>query len=647
VTPAELTSMKGKMRESAQQLLAPLDNPPFEYSVSFADTYDDLFSGHLEPSVPIEELLERAASRGRVLIHAPAGSGKSRVLTQLFDTAARGALALFVNLRDWTPRLFNDWDAVGGNEVYRMALMLNHLTTPRLEEADVARLVGASRCYVFIDGLNEIPTPYARGVLSCADALARRQPRFGVLVADRLTRRDVDESTWAVATLPPLPIAQVAHLLDVEEPIPDFVLRPFFLNMALQRGLNVGNEADWFTSFFTDQLGLAELQLDAVAASAYAAYRDEHSRSFSRGAFEATAGLSTSTLLLQAGVLISHGEDSIYFEHHLFHDYLAGRYLAAHSAEWDSSVFDAVTFRASSFDVLSLSLEQIIGQENGDEFIRLVFDWNPYGPAYVIAKSAEGIRPRVSRDMAFAMAAMLAERRGDAVRASAQTATDALNLLSPVVGASFLELDTLAQLLDLVRTYEPSSPEFRDWKTVFVGGDSVSSHQLVLEVIEGDSLLGWTAANVLRRSDIEDDDQRLLREACGNASEVVRWRSVHALGAHPSASNLEAVLQRLSEDPAYWVKYGATRAAVEMAGFSSAIRGEVQASLLGHLGDILEGGVQNELASSLDLRILPEGWLEFAEPLLEELWLRADSVEAQDKWRGLAHRLELRSGAPA
>src|SRR5205807_7659493 len=96
------------------------------------------------------------------------------------------------------------------------------------------------------------------------------------------------------------------------------------------------------------------------------------------------------------------------------------------------------------------------------------------------------------------------------------------------------------------------------------------SAEEITAVSSGDSLIGWTAANAIRRSTADEDQLDGLREVyrqsrATDTNKTTRWRIVHLLGAFPTEANAAFLFQALTTDPYHWVKYGATRALVEIA----------------------------------------------------------------------------------
>ena len=73
-------------------------------------------------------------------------------------------------------------------------------------------------------------------------------------------------------------------------------------------------------------------------------------------------------------------------------------------------------------------MEQV-SPETADDFVRKIYDWNPYAAAYAIGDVEAPGSARVSSEMKLVMAAMLAERLWDIIEATVQRSRDAIGVL--------------------------------------------------------------------------------------------------------------------------------------------------------------------------------------------------------------------------
>jgi hypothetical protein len=622
--------------------------PEFPYKVGWSPTYDALAGEEFEQVTPVETLLDDVKGRGRVILHGEAGSGKTTVLLRLFKKAAQEMYPVFVNLRRWKPPLFEEWKVAQGNDAYRMALLLANLAEPATDEGTIQNLPGDRFRLLFIDGLNEVPEEVARGVLSAAEEFARRNPLGGVVVSDRLTRRDLPSEKWDLARLQPLDAGQVRELVpaaafDAADPAQtELMRRPFFLNWAIQAGPTTASSAEAIEAFLQTHGDLDDAELDAAARGAFAMYESpDKSRTFDFASFTVRAGEEVARKLVAAN-LLEREDEFAYFAHHLYHDYLAARWLAHDQTRWDRAAFDALSFHASSFDALALALEQVREAELADELIRRIYDWNFYASAYALGKGRHLGSVLVTEKMEVALLAMLAERRWDLIRATVEAVTDALLFVPSDLARELLAAGSLEEVQRLIQQIDAEDDEYQAWRQLFltpIGSEAPAEGVTLLA--DARSLLGWTAANVLRRTELTSEQQFEVRNLVERHREPrVRWRSAHALGSHPSMENAEVLAQALT-DVDEWVRYGAIRAIIEEAALSPNLRGEILRLVIEAVDQIVEDSrTIGQLQRSLVLREPPMEWPDAVAPLVEALWFKAASVEAQDRWRQVAYDVQ-------
>ena len=636
---AGVSELKSTILDVVQLRQSHLESPFFSYGVVLATGYEDLLAESFGPSQDPKNLLDIALEAGRVIVHAPAGAGKTHLFTRLLSDALERGLPILIDLKGWNSRLFDSWREARGNRNIHSALLFRELAEPRVDEGLLAAVDTREPRFVFVDGLSEVPRGVAQDILDALDELAQRHPDFAVLVADRLARRKLPSDQWRIASIAPMEVDEVVSLLKVDKAdVAPYMRRPFFVQMSLGQDGRIRSQGQLIHDYLRYQVGLSADALVACSDTAFYVYAHDKTRSFSLSELTKRVGSAVVTLLMDSGVIDEAPGGLTYFRHHLFHDYLAARYLVNHPREWSHDVFSVVTFRAASFDVLSLALEQISEPAEADRFVRLVYDWNPYGPAYAIANPSSDVQ--VSYGMRFALSAVLAEKRWDLIEETRLRSVDALLLLRSATNVDFLAPSSFEAVLVIVEDFEPSGDVFERWRELFLGGFNAQPAHLVKELREPDSLLGWTAANVIRRIRLETDLQEQLRRLTSGGSEAVRWRAVHALGAHPSEENARSLMSKLEDDEDFWVQYGAVRSLVEMAARQSSIRPTVSKWVVNNLYRLDRRDLLGELESSLVLHTPPKGWVDFATPLVETLWLNATTVESQNRWRRLGYRIQ-------
>jgi hypothetical protein len=164
-------------------------------------------------------------------------------------------------------------------------------------------------------------------------------------------------------------------------------------------------------------------------------------------------------------------------------------------------------------------------------------------------------------------------------------------------------------------------------------------------------MVGWGAANSLRRATLTSEVQSRLRQlSTEHESSTVRWRAVHALGPHASEKNLQTLREVLVREPATsWVAYGALRAEFEQIRQRPAdARASLLAAMTTELAEPLAtaGPLRTEAIRCLDVDPLPGNWHRDIEPLLGYLWDTADASGATEL-AALAERLRTRKQAAA
>lgn len=603
----------------------PSHKPEFEFRVLWPTGYDELFAGIQTVSTPISELTDVALRHGRVLLHSGGGTGKSSIVHRLYTSLTRhGTLPILIDLRldpirrgEHAPT--DDIDALLASAI------------PRTSEDELSIAAASGGVIVFIDGLNEVPRPLGDSILRELDGLAGRNPELGVIVTDRLVRRPVSER-WRLGTIAPLNGA--AGLESIA----------FWRDLAQRDPTSPAGRLSLHTRFLREHCSLSTDQIESVGRAALSAYRTQQSRLFSLDEFVDSVGSSAADRLLSAGVLERH-DDFASFTHHLHHDLLAARAFAAQPALWDHAGFDALSFRASSFDALEVVAEATTAPELADLLVRAVYDWNPYGAAYVLSRGGAG---RVSESLRLAVAAMLAERRFDLIRATVTDAEDALHLLGDDVPQAFRVATNRPEMVAAVREHvADADDEMTEWLDLFSREDGPLPDGALDALETEDSLLGWTAANVAHRLALQPEQlSRLRRDATSDPSLTIRWRAVHALGGHPGPDNWDAiqeVVRKTNED--HWVLRGAFRAAVEVLATAG---DELKARAFDELSALLREKADRDPEDLLvrsfgrfaELEQPPAHWDLLVLPLTEDLWASAQTQDQQQQWELLALRLK-------
>jgi HEAT repeat protein len=639
--------MRDDLIERSTALVAEFEfpEPEFEFTVGLANSHLDLLDGTFVEEGHPGLLLKAAWARGRVLLHGEGGAGKTTVARRLMASLSdEGRFVALVDLRDWDPDMLSAWEELLGEPAARADLLLECLSKPEFGEGDLALLGPEAPALLVLDGLNETPGPTANSILEVADGIAARNPHVGVLVTDRLLRRTLPNRHW-----------QLAGIIDVLLPggtaVPGQLSRgnAFFLDLAIEDAPSEAEEGLSETTpataildkYLVLHVGLNGVELSQASTAAADAYLQSSSRVFELERFESIAGEKAVEALMGAGLLKGDDGHAI-FRHHLFHDDLAARWLAEGGDDrWNAENFAALTFEANSFDALALALTRVGDADGADHFVLSVYDYNYYGTAYALAEGDRLGDTAVGRDTRLAIISMLAERRFDRMVPTVAQVEDALRLFDDETTADLRQADTLDRLLELVAGIEIEDPLIRRWQALFIAAPGSRAPGDAVEHLVGDNpLLGWTAANVLRRTKMDDKQMVAVWAAMReDVRPVVRWRAAHALGNQPIEESVARLLDATHDENAL-VRYGAVRSLVDLAAAHEGLREEILSALEGEAARLVaDPKPALELERSLQRVDSTPEWIADVAPLVQELWAKAPSIERREHWRVVARRI--------
>lgn len=626
--------------------------PPFEISVGWSGDYDGVFASQFASNESWESILEHVLKCGRVLVTGRGGGAKTVVLTRIAKRALESdVLVAFVTLKDWTSLDYDQWKDLDGFS-NRIAFLLERFSGLRLLPRDLQVLDPARTRLVIVDGLNEVSMVTGQQILNALDDYARFSLNTSVLVSDRLVRRDfIRAERWEIACILPLSAEQIDYQIaanpealskyqTVSPEASSILATPYFLNAFLEGGGLAPTTSARMAEYF-QRHALTQHDVNVVAEAAYQLYA-EATRTFSWSRFQELVGSEVANRVSGSGAIVLSGDVAI-FNHHLKHDYLVSRYVSLHPELWNSRTFNTITFQASSFETIRMVMEQIDRSTLADDLLRKLYDWNIYGAGYSIA---EGRESHVSKDMQVIILAMFAERRWDRVIATANRASDTLNLIQIPEASIFLAAGSLDELFGILKGMASPSSSFDDWRDLFtLPSASQAPSSLVDTLASGNSVLGWTAANVLKRLQCDIEQQSVIRSFLANANQTVRWRAAHVLGSFPGQDNFEALAAILT-DKVVDVRFGVVRSLVELASRGPS---ELTESIFKKLSESVASlsefpRVLAEFERALLVRkdVAPAGWTKAASITIAALQNKDLGEENRDRWdRTLLKMLDL------
>jgi hypothetical protein len=635
--------------------------PHFPVTFGWASSYEALFASQFFATSDIDGVLVALTPHRRILLTGRGGGGKTAVLVRLAKTAfERGTLPVIVNLVNWTSDDNRLWESLRDDEEALIHFLLQRFASPKVSTLELNLASGPLPSVLLIDGLSEIEARIGASLLKALDTILVALPGSAVIAADRLVRRELRPGHWRIASLLPLPREAVESVVSQDQralaayrraqPARRELLRtPYFLDRFLRGQDDLAEtKAAEQHRWFTVHASLTETELALTAKAAFDLYHQSHSRTFPPQAFiVATSPQILSKLRAAGALVVADGDNLAYFDHQLKHDFLAARYLSFDPTKWEARSFDTVTLNANSFDVLELVLEQLHGV--ADTFVRKVYDWNPYGAAYVVAHDQTLRTNHISASMRLVVQAVMAERRFHLMLATIQQAEDALRLIHSPESGRFLRAKSFPEVTSIVNTFSFENVSwFDEWKSIFTHStaDQPTTEELTT-ITKPDSVAGWTYANIIKRQPVSSVQQDILRSWVPGAVPEVRWRIVHALGAFPTPENATFLVAMLEEQGAewQWVRYGATRSLVEMAVRDS--DGRLKRSIMSAFASRIEMLLKDRQSLGEFARAVlviptaaPKDWSSQVKTVLAKIYIATTSAEDRARWLKLADDIE-------
>lgn len=634
--------MMEELRAALSELESP--TPQFNFMLGWPPDYNTLFEGVYDETADVYQIIERAVQSGRLLLTARGGGAKSAILVRVAKHAVReGVFTVLVRLKGWTALHYESWK-VFESSAERLRFLLQSFAVVPVDTADMDTVKSAMPRLVIIDGLNEVDSRTGQQIINALDEYARYALNTSIIVADRFVRREfLRPDRWTMCVVQPLTPEEIRRVLTIQfgdsrvydeesDSTKKLLALPFFLNQFLTEHVIAKTTAEQMHSYFIRQ-ALDEHQLDRAAAAAYGVYRDS-ARTFKIADFQEIAGQEIVSTLHEFGTLRINGPLA-YFDHHLKHDYLAARHLAQNRDLWKRDSFNRISFYASSFETIVMLMEQISNQRDADHLVRNLYDWSIYAAGYALA---EGRETRVSEQMYLVILAMFAERQWDLVIATSTRARDTLHLFGTDLAQRFASARSLNDLAPILEAFDGADQWFTQWRKLFTRSSGETASDKDLDYLtDRDSVIGWTASNVLRRLNLSSRLQARLRTLPQyvQADDTVQWRVVHVLGAIPSDANARALVN-IFENASFEVRYGATRSLVEMAARSSERLATIIFRELRKRVDLLmkQRGVLDEFRRAILIQPdrAPEFWTGLVAPTVLEIAQHAKTPEERDLW---------------
>lgn len=628
----------------------------FALRVSLAGSYDEVAEGRfLQTGLAPKDVLSKVKTR-KLIIHAPGGSGKTAVMCRVAKVAMdQDWIVFFLDLKTGSGGtvlcedfhlgdLFEAFAIAGTFSNFEKSLKLNQ------------------RVLLLVDGLNEVYGTVSDLILKLLEDLVLAHQTLSVIIADRMNPHP--EVRYQRAGVDPVSGEEINTLIARADPSwhaeHQLLSVPFFLDLQLEldtreskdtgSAKSVISRKDMFNVYFQDVARIHTEGFTSLAEAAFEAYKKYSGRTFEKAWWDKTVTPNISRLLEKSGITVEtvagHGQRMIMFRHQLIHDYLVGSYLAnVEDSKWESEVFDSATFKANAVEALSFAAE-ILGSRS-DEFLIRVYDWSYRSVNRVIGDLTRSVvKVPLSEDLMFFIAAKNAEQLFAVFEDSVKGAKTRLLETGTPEAAVFLKAGDLKDVLKAVKEYQPTTERFQNWKDLFGKPEETIVRERELVLVNGDPIIGWTAANVFRRLRLPETHISSLRTmyyvALQQGKGVLRWRIIHVLGKYPSAENVAFLLDALVDDPYEWAKYGAIRGLMEIASQCEEMRDRIIEELISRLDNTASRIVLLEIRRTCLVRNAAPEWYRAVGNVVRTASRCRESEKDRTAWEELLEEIDRR-----
>lgn len=624
----------------------------FSFTLNKARSFTDLVNEeYFEEDLTIDAVIEDGDLK-RTLLVAPGGWGKTSVFCRLglralelgfevfyLDLTAAGAL--FKNPEEFEKGA--SFEALFDKPSQSRDLFQYWLAVE--SETDVLLLV---------DGLNEIYRVASDQILEWLNREAVENA-VRVFAADRLTKeREGYFTILGISALSENEVRRHLGELPGNAAHLDLLRVPFFLDLELilrdgGRAAEDRSRHKMLEAYFVEICEMSDEDLTVLCSIAFEAYEDFGTRSFSEEWLAAKLDTTLVGRLETAGVLVWGKEREVRFRHQLLHDYLVGRWLAESGRDyWTPKKFDASTFRGNSPESLYFAAE-IIGEES-ERFLLEVYDWNYSMTFFVLADLQQTVgSSEVEEDLGFALTALYAEKKFDSFETTVENSSQRLRQLQVKHKDQFVEVSSIYELLDVVENFDFSGRRYEEWQQLFCKTSGAVMEDEALNLIIGDPLFGWTAANVYRRVGVAESYYSALRTMYFMSREKMshRWRIVHLLGKCRSDANIGLLWKvLLNKDEVTWVRYGALRSLIEIAyEVGGEERRQILSRFVGELDSLASNSILlRNIGRTPFIRNADQDWYESVLPLVRAAQSTREAEEEAGYWEDCMTEVEKRSG---
>ncbi len=616
--------------EKLKTKLGEIPEPKTKFNLTFTDEDDKI---HF-----VNNLYEMIKSKEKVILKGAAGSGKSESVFDLVRNLVKEkVLLVLIQISGDETKFFQQLEKTEEGEYESQMDILLKISKASITVEQLKGFEGD--IVVVIDGINEFKGgdygSLTEKIILGVGEYVRHFPKTHVLLTDRL---DSHASTtgWSKIILNPLDKEEICKALDaaigkgkyeLTDTSLSLLSRPFFLNIAIERrSASMTSESSVLEEFFKGRLKLSDEEIVFLGMESFYGY-DKGSVSFNLEKFIENVTQETFEKMMDGGAIYKTSDTHAKFSHQLLNDFLVSKYLVASPGDWNIGTFDIATLESSSTESIHLTMQQIKDKDLSNKFLLAVYDWNWRAAIESIILNAKlGIQNH-SEDIVIAMLALVCQKQFDNVHGTSESAKKHMNDYEQSLGEQVTKASDLKELITTINGMESKSQLFGDWKQLFTIKRDSKINEETLNLIKSDnSLIGWTASNVLRECDLDGENQKHLQiifdssDADDPKQNTRRWRIVHTLGKCPTEENKKLLFTALEKDPYHWVRYGAARALVEMAAVTD--DGSLRKDILDRIGAMapeLSKNIRDEIGRAVFYSNAFGSWDDSVIPLLEKI----------------------------
>jgi len=641
-------SLHEKYLESFSKIIHPKKKHEFNLKISIIDT----------TTIAANSLHDFVKDNHKVLLRGHAGGGKTGIVRRLSTyQTADGTVPIFIDLKQWNQGLSNEL-----TEKMEMKGKMNIILKSSSIPISIEQIESFDKPYcIIIDGLNEISAgdfgdEIPRMIVNTLDEIVQSNINASALITDRLSPRDIF-TAWKNLELLPIDEAEVKSVVDenfgidfydsLSKTNKEILETAFFLDAAIERkSANLLSKAGTIEDFFKNTLSISGTELDILAGLIFDATLRNKNLNFTDEDINRFGDQQVSALKA-SGVLRQISDGIFSFDHQLNHEFLLSHHLANHKDAWNNESFDSATLNSNSLESIYMTFEQITTPELADEFLLQVYDWNWKAALKSINWNTKLDIKNHSEEIVQAILVLVSVKKFDNVHGTSETVKKLLADPDSTQAQDFVKAKDLKEILEIAKSVNPKYRWINEWKSLLeTKRDSEIGEDVILLIQSNNSVLGWTASNVLRECKLNDTNELQLRtiyrssDANNSLHNTRRWRVVHALGMFPSRKNADLLFDAL-QDSYQWVRYGAARSLVEMAAITDDIelRGYILEKLTASLAG-LNPMVLDEIGKAVFYKDATGSWKESVIPILDKAKSLSDRSSHTEKWQNIKTKFE-------